>query len=273
VLTITTILTSAILFTGAFGFPNETGTEILVRHDLSQAEADALRTAICGGSAVPIRFARRQQPRHVAGARDIAQDFRQLEGTVFRVLKAGAAGAAEAPAPAADDPCFLAPDTLLKDAELLRATPHVPEFARGTPAVCTPDEQRRFARVRTRPIKRCWSLVDAGTWPIGIVEYERAGRNALASVIVMVANDRGIPIDFPAEFKGAGADLWRADDNGEFAADGIMVDFIIRRRDGTCLIPIAWNAAEGVSLQLFEADVAGGAARELLTDYWYRAPL
>jgi hypothetical protein len=272
---LTTILASAILFAGAFGFPNETGTEILVRHDLSPAEADTLRTAVCGGSAVPIRFARRQKPRDAEGARDTARDFNQLEGTIFRVLKAGAsaaAAAADAPAPAADDACFLAPDALLKDADLLRTTPHVPEFARGTPAVCTVDEQRRFARIRSRAIKRCWTLVDAGTWPIGIVEYERAGRDALASLIVLVATDHGITIDFPAEFNGAGADLWRADDNGNFTAGDISVDFIIRRRDGTCVIPVAWNAAEGVSLQVFEADVAGGRARELFHDYWYRAP-
>src|SRR2546423_9664193 len=236
---------------GAFGFLNLTGTEIIVLHDVPHA--DELRTAVCGGRSLSIRFVRRQT---VAGAdRDVPEEFDHLDGTIFRVLEQGAT---------AQDACFVATDSLLQNAEVL------PVRASSSPAPCASDEQRRFAAVRERRMKSCWSL--AAVQPdgaVGVAEYVPLGPHALASLIV-VSTERGMVVDFPAEYKSDGEDLWRADDAGEFTPDGFAVPFMIRRA-GTYFIPVAWSGSEGVSLSLFALD-SDGPGRRVVSDYWYRAP-
>ena len=168
---------------GAFGFANATGSEIIVVHDMQQP--GALRRAICGGRVLPIRFSRRQKGS--GATRESRFEFDRLEGTVFRVLEQRANP---------EDTCFVATASLLEGSALLRVVPS------SSPATCTLEEQRRLAGFRERRIKRCWSLAAfQRQGVIGIVEYERAGRDALASLIV-VANDRGTLIDFPAEVRG-----------------------------------------------------------------------
>jgi hypothetical protein len=236
---------------GAFGFPNLTGTEIIVLHDVPRA--DELRTAVCGGRSFPIRFDHRQP---VTGAdRDLPEQFDHLDGTVFRVLEQGAVP---------DDTCLLVSDALLKGAELL------PVHAASSPAPCAEDEQHRFRALRERQMKACWSL--ASLQPQGIIgaaEYVRVGRNALASLIV-APSERDILLDFPAEYNIDGQDLWRPDDGGEFAPDGFAVPFIIRRGE-SYLIPVTWGGREGLSLSMFASD-ADAPARRVISDYWYRSP-
>lgn len=238
---------------GAFGFPNVRGTEIIVLHDIPHA--GQLRTAICAGRSLSIRFVRRQAVTGAGADRESPRQFDRLEGTVFQVLEQGVRP---------EDTCFVAGDSILEDAELLWVRPS------STPAACTRTERRRVAALRERPIKACWSVARVQRQGlIGIVEYLRVGRHALASLIV-VTNERAILIDFPAEYRAEGEEMWRAGDGGEFSPDGFSVPFIIRQA-GTYFVPVDWGADEGNSLSLYASE-SGKPARQVISDYWYRAP-
>jgi hypothetical protein len=236
---------------GAFGFPNVSGTEIIVRHDVPRASE--LRTAICAGRRMPIRFVRHQTATGAAD-RDSPPYFDSLEGTVFQID-----GQVARP----EDTCFVATDSLLENAELVLVQ------ARSEPAACTRTDRQRFAAVRDRPMRACWSIAAVQRQGvIGAVEYVRVGRDALASPIV-VTDDRVMPIDFPAKHTG-GEEMWRAGDGGEFSPLGFRVPFIIRRA-GTYVIAVDWGADEGNSLTLYAME-PGAPARQVINDYWYRAP-
>ena len=237
---------------GAFGFASGSGTEIIVLHPIENP--DRFRNAICGGRLLPVRFARQQERN--AAARDDPREFERLRGTVFAVTGARA-GQGET--------CLVAAAALLESAEVLRVR------MSASPADCAQDARERFAAVRNRRMKSCWTLgavEPQGT--IGAVEYERSGRDALASLIVLSAGQR-LSIDFPAEYKGEGEDTWRVDDGGVFSPEGFAVPFVLRRAQGA-VIPVEWKGSEGVSLSLFVSDPAAPAARKVLQDYWYRAP-
>jgi hypothetical protein len=239
---------------GAFAFPNAAGTELLIRHNLPNPER--LHTAVCGGGRkVAVRFVRRQ-PAGQEHARDTPADFSQAEGTVFHVLNARL------------DPkstCFIAEDAMLAGADVLRLNPT------AKPTTCTADQQGRIAAVRSRGIASCWTLATASPQiSVAVVEYARAGRDALASVIVVAGRNRNVSIDFPAEFTADGDDLWRVEDGGHLSPEGFSVPFLLRQGT-TLLVPLAWGAAEGVSLHVYAAE-GSAPARDVISDYWYRAP-
>ena len=93
---------------------------------------------------------------------------------------------------------------------------------------------------------------------------------ALASLVV-VDGDRRIYIDYPADFSGPGADLWRADDGGEIHAEGFDVVFLLKR-GSTYLLALDWAGAEGNAFRCTRAEGAG-QFKELFSDSWYRAPM
>jgi len=238
---------------GAFAFPNVGGTALIVLHDIPHAAE--LRTAICAGRSLSIRFVRRQTVTGARADRESPREFDRLAGTVFQVLGRGVHP---------EDTCFVAADSLLEDAELL------PVRALLRPSACTRTERRRFVAVRDRSIRACWSV--AAVRPlgvIGVVEYVRVGRDALASLIV-VTNERAIVIDFPATYRGEGEEMWRAGDGGELSPEGFSVPFIIRR-GGTSFVAVDWGAEEGNSLSLYASE-PGAPARQAISDYWYRGP-
>jgi hypothetical protein len=238
---------------GAFAFPNAAGTELLIRHQLPDPER--LHTAVCGARKVAVRFVRRQ----TAGqehARDTPDEFSRLEGTVFHVLNARL------------DPkstCFIAEDALLAGAVLLPIT------GSAKPTTCTPDDQRRAAALRTRAIKSCWKLAALPAQGlIAAIEYERAGRDALASVIVLGGRNRNVLIDFPAEFTADGDDLWRVEDGGHLLPERFAIPFVLRQANAV-MVPLAWGGVEGVALHVYAAE-GSAPARDVISDYWYRAP-
>lgn len=238
---------------GGFGFPNPQGTEIIVLHDLPPATE--ARVAVCDGRAVPIRFARRQTASATEPDRQSPSEFDRLPGTVFQVTQRSAR---------AEDACFLAASRLLSGAQLIRA------IALPAPVPCTPAERLRIASLRDRSLRACWKI--ATITPRGIVtavEYVRVGRDALASLVVQTSG-RNMMIDFPAEYQGDGQELWRAGDGGEFSPNGFRFPAIIRRGD-TCFLALAWDGEEGSSLSFFESRPST-PTRQLLSDYWYRAP-
>lgn len=243
---------------GAFAFPNMQGTELIVLHDVPRAAE--MSTAICDRQTLRIRFVRRQTGAQTGAGmpradRDSPEQFKRLAGSVFEVVGR--------PVPSGVT-CFVAADPLLANAELLRVQ------MRAQPRECTAEEQQRAGALRSRSIRRCWSIaVGQRLGLISLVEYVRLQQNALASLIVAADHDT-LAIDYAATFKAEGQDLWRVDDGGEFSPDGFQVPFIVRR-DAAYFIAVDWHGSEGHSLALHSVR-PGTASQQLLADYWYRAP-
>lgn len=238
---------------GAFAFPNVKGTELIVVHEIPNAAE--LRTAICGGQVISVRFVRRQTISGESTDRLFPEQFDHLAGTIFQVV-----GRSVAPART----CFVAADSLLSNAELY------PMRAFSRPTTCGTTERHRVATLRERRIRACWSIASMQRHGlVSIVEYVRVGTEGLASLIV-VTNERAIAIDFPAKYRGEGEEMWRAGDGGEFSPDGFNVPFVVRR-GRSYFIALDWAGEEGNSLQLYTSD-PGSPVRQAISDYWYRAP-
>jgi hypothetical protein len=105
---------------------------------------------------------------------------------------------------------------------------------------------------------------------VALLEFERLEKSALASV-VLVDGPRTFFADYPAEFLGAGQDLWRVEDNGVLSPDRFEIVCALQRGDRYAL-GIAWGGVEGKTLSLW---VSEGSNRftEVVSDYWYQAPI
>jgi hypothetical protein len=160
--------------------------------------------------------------------------------------------------------CFLAADSLLTGAAVLRVTP-------GGRAACGEDLRNRINSTRRRPVVHCWQVGRIGEkGQIALAEFVRQDKDALASLVLSVGG-RMIFADYPAVFRGEGEDLWRADDGGVLTPEGMRVVFVLER--GTSYVMgVRWQAAEGAALSLFVSDGAD-RFRGVLSDYWYQAPL
>ena len=239
----------------AFAFPNEQGSELLATGEI--ATPQALRVAICSdGRQVPVQFDRRQSEGRNSTGRQTPRNFADTAGYVFRVVT-GTIGA--------DASCLIADETFLAGAmPVTIARP--PETARCSKAMY-PD----FQADKGRPVVGCWPIAgpSAGI-QIAVVEFTRRLNQALAALVV-VEGDRRMYIDYPADFRGPGSDLWRADDGGEIHAEGFCVMFLLKR-GSTYLLALDWKGAEGSALSLHTADGAG-QFKELISESWYRAPM
>ena len=142
-----------------------------------------------------------------------------------------------------------------------------------------PPRDARCSRADYPPIQIDKNRAVVGCWPIAagpsglranIIEFSRLLTHALATLVVIDA-DRRLYVDYPAEFRGPGDDLWRADDGGEIHAEGFEVVFLLKR-GSSYFLAVNWAGAEGSALSLHAAE-AGSQFRELVTDSWYRSPL
>jgi hypothetical protein len=102
-----------------------------------------------------------------------------------------------------------------------------------------------------------------------LVEFARQDADALASV-VLLDGGRAIRADYPAVFKGAGHDLWRADDGGVLSPEGFHVVFLLQRGTSYTL-GVNWFGGEGASLAVFASN-GDGQFTPVINDYWYQAP-
>jgi hypothetical protein len=238
---------------GGFGLPDRSGAKLLLIPNLSRPEI--VKTALCsGGSRVPVQFERRQPERDTTDGRQTPQRFDELPGNVFTVL----AGRIEN-----DAICFLASERLLSGSTLLRVT------SSSGSGVCV--ERRRFAMLRGRPVVHCWPIARmASGQQIALVEFGRQEKDALAS-LVLVDGTRAFFADYPAEYRGAGQDLWRADDGGVLSPQGFELVCVLQRGN-EYVLGIAWGGAEGQSLSLWISDGSERFTR-VVADYWYQAPL
>lgn len=236
---------------GGFAIPDAAGTRLLLIPDLATPER--LRTAVCtGGGRVPVRFDREQAARPGGTRRVTAGNFDYLAGRVFNVTGNRIDDRAA---------CLLASESLLAGSTLL-------PVGRGEDAACS--ARGRLSSRRGRPIVRCWPIGRArGSRELLLVEFERRGKDALASLVV-VDGDRAVFADYPAEYRGADQDLWRADDSGVLSPDGFEVVSFMQRRGGYAL-GIAWRGPEGTSLSLWISD--GDRFIQVLRDYHYHAPI
>ena len=236
---------------GGFAFSDLSGVHLLMRTEISRPEL--LRNARCaGGGSFQIRVDGRQEEKGHNG-RETAWNFDKLGGQVFSVLK----GRIEE-----DAPCFLASDVLLDDYATLPVTP--PAGAGG----CV--QRRRYASLRDRKVVHCWPLARLGPGrELALVEFERRGRNALASLVL---TDRGriVFADYAAEAESDSGDVWRVDDGGRLSPEGFEI--VCALQAGTqYALGIAWIGSEGANLSFWISD--GERFVKTVVDYWYHAPL
>jgi hypothetical protein len=237
---------------GGFGLPDQRGTRLLVTSELARPEQ--LKEAICGrGLRVPIRFERRQAADARGEPNQTSRNFDKLRGSIFAVSGSP---------PDLDTPCLLASDGLLAGSEVLKIS--APEDS----GACL--QQDRFATLRGRRVVHCWPLARVGPEQhLALLDFEIRGKDALASV-VLVDGARAVFADLHAEFRGAGEDLWRVDDQGVLSPEGFKVVCVLQRGDWYAL-GTAWAAGEGESLALWVSEGPGRLTR-VINDYWYQAP-
>lgn len=248
---------------GGFGFRDQMGARLLLlpNHDGSEvdlqnlARPELLKTALCaGGRRFSVQFERRQIEGAGNNGRQTSYNFDKLAGSVFTVL-----GQKVPP----EATCFLASDPLLAGSTVLGIVAPV-----GSGACVQRD---RFAALRSRSVTHCWPLARmAPGKDVALLEFERRGKDALASLIV-VDGTRTMFADYPAEFRGEGQELWRVDDGGVLSPRDFEIVCALRRGNWYAL-GIGWHGAEGQSLSLW---ISEGSERftKVINDYWYQAPI
>ena len=245
---------AALLLALAFAFPNEQGTRLLATGDISKPET--LRVALCSGNQqLSVEFERKQAEGRTSTVRQSPQNFANTGGAVFRIANGNVN---------AEATCVLADESFLAGAIVVPLT-RAPRDAR-----CSKADYPPIQSDRNRAVVGCWPIA---TGPSGlranIIEFSRLLTHALAT-LVLLDGDRRLYVDYPAEFKGPGDDLWRADDGGEIHPEGFDVVFLLKR-GSTYVLAVDWAGAEGNSLAVHVAD--GAQFKEVLTDSWYRSPL
>lgn len=237
---------------GGFALPDQRGGGLLQIPQLARPEL--LKIGLCGATPpVAVQFDRRQVESANDG-RQTGRNFEKLAGSVYTVL-----GKAVDPAAA----CFLPSEALLARSTILTISPP------DGPGACL--QRERFGTLRDRPVAHCWPLARlSGEKRVALVEFERRGKDALASLVV-VDGARTMFADIPAEFRGPREDLWRVDDGGVLRPDGLQIVCALER-GGWYALGTAWQGAEGRALSLWISE-RGERFTKAISDYWYQAPL
>ncbi len=226
---------AALLLTIAFTFPTPDGSRLLATSKVNQPAT--LRAALCSGA------------QRVA----VAFERAQPEGSVFRI---------------AGPPIDAGATCLLADDAFLDGTTPITLARPRTGTRCLPSWYPSFQAARSRPVVACWPIAEGTDTHVAVVEFSRWLSRALASLVV-VDGERRIYVDYPAEFRGPGADLWRANDGGEVHAEGFDVLFLLKRGQ-EYLLGLDWRSAEGSALTVLTSE--GDAFKELLRDFRYPVP-
>ena len=239
----------------AFAFPNDQGTRLLATGEIAQPEI--LRIALCsGGQQLSVQFERRQAEGQNTTGRQAPQNFAQTAGAVFRIV-----GGTLSPAAT----CVLAEESFLTGAT------RVPLKRPPQDARCSKAMYPQFQADKNRPVVGCWPIAESGAGvQAAIIEFSRRLTLALASLVV-IDGERLMYIDYQANFKGPGDDLWRVDDGGEIHAEGFTVIFLLKRGT-TYVLAVDWAGAEGRALSVQTAD-GSGQFKEIISDSWYRSPM
>lgn len=247
---------TALLFVAlVFAFPNEQGTSLLATGEIAKPEL--LRVALCSGNRrISVQFERTQPEGPKTTGRQTPQNFAHTAGAVFRI------GGGKL---AADATCVLGDESLLANATAIPLK-RPPQNAR-----CSKATYPLFQADKDRPVVGCWPIAESGAGiQVAIIEFSRRLTRALASLVV-IDGGRRTYIDYPADFRGPGEDLWRADDGGEIHAEGFEVVFLLKRGT-TYVLAVDWAGAEGNALSVHTAE-GSGQFKEVVSDAWYRSPI
>jgi hypothetical protein len=240
---------------GAFAFSNEEGSRLLSTADMARPES--LRTALCsGGKRVAVRFERRQVEGNDSIGRQNPLNFAKTAGSVFRVEGANVESGTT---------CFLAAEPLIAGATIIELN-SAPENAR-----CSRNLYPSFQSAKSRPVVSCWPIAHSASGvQVLLIEFARRLRYALASLVV-IDRDTRMYVDYPAEFSGPGADLWRVDDGGEIGPEVFKVVSLLKW-GSTYVLAVRWDGTEGAALSLWSTE-NDDQFKQLLNDSWYLAPI
>jgi hypothetical protein len=236
---------------GSFGFVNVNGSEIIALD--SVPDPTVIRAAVCSRAHVyRVAYARKQARQPADNGRQVAANFGNESGDVFRVIGGGAR---------ADETCYLSADSgLVAGAVSVRA---------DTGVGCDATRLRQAAQAKHRPVLHCWPLGSVNPHgEILALQFAVIDTSALASIVV-ADNDQLFFHDLPATYHGPSADVWRVDDNGTFSPDAFGIPFFCRLRD-TFVMALTWAGAEGEDSYLLVADSVH-AFRAVTQNYRYWA--
>jgi hypothetical protein len=237
---------------GSFAFVDSDGTQLLALDSL--ADPSTISSALCsGGVALTAQYDHRATRQSSDNGRQIAANFANQQGHVFRV-----SGNKATP----DRTCYLSSDSLLVASA--RAV------TMRKPAECSTEQVSRIAAAKRRQVIHCWDIASAPTrLEVLAVQFVDIDSAALAGLVVF--GDSSLLFkDFPAVHHASDESTWRVDDEGVFSPTGFDVLFVAHLPDGF-VIAITWAGAEGEDSELLIADSAGNL-RTLNKGYRYWSP-
>ena len=237
---------------GSFGYVNADGSEVMALDSI--AHPSLIRAALCPRARVyRVAYARRQTRRPADTGRQVAANFGNERGDVFRV----SGGQAQA-----NETCYLTADSSLV-AGVVLAGP-------GTEGGCDTTRLRHASEIKHRAVVNCWPLGNASpSVALLALQFTVVDTSALAS-IVMADRDQFFFFDLPATYHGPEADVWRVEDGGTFSPEAFGVPFF-GRLHGTYFMALTWAGAEGEDSYLLVTDSAH-ALRTVTKSYRYWVP-
>jgi hypothetical protein len=243
---------AAVAAQGSFAYVDSSGTQLLAVDSLP--DPSTIFGALCSrGVALPVRYDRKQARQANDNGRQVASNFRNEKGDVFRVIQE------KAPP---DKTCYL-----LRDSALLASARTA---TMREPSDCSPVQVSRLAAAKGRHVIHCWRIAAAPTdLEVLAVQFANIDSSALGSLAV-VGDGSLLFKDFPAVYHGPDESTWRVDDEGVFSPKDFDILFVAAMPYGY-VMAITWAGAEGESCELLIADSAG-VFRTLTKAYRYRAP-
>jgi hypothetical protein len=239
--------------TGGFAYVDSSGTQMLALDSLP--DPSTVTGALCpGGTALRVRYDRKQARRPNDNGRQVAYNFGNQQGDVFRVL--------QDPAPP-DGTCYLSPDSALLASASAVTT--------REPSNCSPLQSSRLAAAKKREVIHCWHIATApAQLEVLAVQFATIDSSALASLVV-VSDSSLFFKDFPAIHNADEGSTWRVDDEGVFSPGAFDILFVASMPYGY-VMAFTWAGAEGQSSELLLADSAG-VFRTLTIGFRYWSPV
>lgn len=237
---------------GSFAYVDSTGTLLLSL--ASVRDSSTIRGAICGqGVALSVRYDRTQNRRPTDSGRQLASNFANEKGDVYRVARERAPP---------NKSCYLSSDTALL-ANARAAT-------MSDPSECLPKAVARLTAAKQRRVVHCWHIASAPAHrEVLAVQFVSIDSNALASLAVVGDSSLWFN-DFPAVYDKLEGSTWRVDDGGVFSPADFDILFVAAMPDGY-VMAIAWAGSEGESCTLLRVD-STGAFRTRVKGYRYWVP-
>lgn len=241
--------------TAVFGFSNEAGDRILTTEEVE--EPDTINQVICGDNQpLPVRYLGPQAEGKGYSGRDTAREFESHPGQVFAVIGSTVSSDAWGAT------CLLTSSDFLGQRKVLKVQSVQTDDSYPK---CDERAAKLIMDMKKRAVKNCWHLASLPGGEISVVEFERIGKNALAS-LVLEYQGKLIFNDYPAEYNEMST--WRADDGGQFGP-GFYILFAFEH-GGNIELGLEWVGLEGSSLSLLQTD--GSKFKELIQGYRYTSP-